>query len=120
MRRVVRKKTIACRLIAISGTTAYHHCLVRHQTNATTTRHTPMMLTVAPVHEKTRVTSFQNDVREDARLLLTLSSEVPRSLSGPSVSSQPIASTASHHTSIGPSARTPKSRAASLAVGLVV
>ena len=59
----MKKKTIACRLIAISGTTAYHHCLVRRQTSTTTTRHTPMMLTVAPVHEKTSVTASQNAVR---------------------------------------------------------
>ena len=101
MRSVVKKKTIACRLIAMSGTTAYHHCLVRRQTSTTTTRHTPMMLTVAPVHEKKSVTAFQNVVRDDSRLLLTLSSEVPRSFSGPSVRSQPIASTTSHHTDDG-------------------
>ena len=76
-----------------------------------------MMLTVAPVHEKTSVTASQNVVRDDSRLLLTLSSEMPRSFSGPSVSSQPVATTASHHTTSGANARTTRSRPASLAVG---
>src|SRR6478752_9487901 len=106
MSSVVKKKTSACAEIAISGITAYHHCLVRHQTSTTTTRQTPMMRTVAPVQEKNSVTASQNAVRDDAKLLLTLSSEVPRSVSGPSVSSQPIATTASHHTTRGASART--------------
>ena len=117
MSSVVKKKTRACAEMAIRGTTAYHHCLVRHHTSATTTRQTPMMLTVAPVHEKTNVTSLRTEVRDEANHLLIRSSEVPRCFSGPSVSAQPIASTTSHHTTSGTSTRTARSRAASFAVG---
>src|SRR6478735_11363340 len=106
MSRVVKKKTSACAEMAISGTTAYHHCLVRHHTSATTTRQTPMMLTVAPVQEKNNVTSLRTAVREEANHLLIRSSVVPRSFSGPSVRAQPVASTTSHHTVTGSSTRT--------------
>ena len=117
MSRVVKKKTSACAEMAIRGTTAYHHCLVRHQTSATTTRQTPMMLTVAPVHEKSNVTSLRIEVRDDAIDLLIFSSELPRCFRGPSVSAQPTASTTSHHTRSGSSTRTARSRAASLGAG---
>ena len=62
MSNVVKKKTSACSVMAINGTTADHQRRVRHQTSATTTRQTPMMLTVAPVQEKNNVTSLMGNV----------------------------------------------------------
>ena len=42
-------KTVACSEIAMSGTTANHHSLVRHQTIAQTMTPTPMTYSVLPI-----------------------------------------------------------------------
>src|SRR6478752_8433890 len=76
-----------------------------------------MMLTVAPVQEKKSVMPLRSDVRPDASHVLNRSSLMPRSLSGPSAIDQPIARTTSHHTVIGRSTRTARSRPASFAEG---
>ena len=42
----------------MAGTTAYHHCLVRHQIRATTMTQTPMTISVLPMCDHTIVTEF--------------------------------------------------------------
>ena len=42
-------KTVAWREMAMSGTTANHHCFVRHQTSADTSTATPMTYSVLPI-----------------------------------------------------------------------
>ena len=46
---VAMTKIVAWREIAMTGTTAYHHCLVRHHTMRATMTQTPMTYSVLPM-----------------------------------------------------------------------
>ena len=80
---VAMTNTVAWRLIAMPGTTAYHHCFVRHQTRPMTMRHTAMTYSVLPIEDIRWVIEFQSPSRAswNSRLICFSSSE--SSNSGP-------------------------------------
>ena len=65
------------------GMTAYHHCFVRHQTIATTTRQTPMMYSVLPMLDMKSVMLSPVAVRPSWNQRLGLFSHSESSRSGP-------------------------------------
>src|SRR6476469_10434539 len=107
---VAATNTLAWIAIAMAGTTAYHHCLVRHQIRATAITQTPMTISVLPRCDHTIVTEFISSGRPDATDLLR-SFSAGRPPSGPMMR-KPTPTIAAKSTSAGDSARTAKSRRA--------
>jgi hypothetical protein len=56
-------KMVAWRLMAMAGMVANHQRRVRHHSTATTTAHTPMMISVLPTCDHSAVTESHVPVR---------------------------------------------------------
>ena len=109
------KKRTACIPSAIAGTTASHHCLVRHQNTATTSTHTAMANWVCPKSDSTSVSVLSPAVRRASNHRSTPVS-AGKSPSGPTIRS-PMPTITSHHSAAGNSARLARSRHADRNVG---
>ena len=108
-------KTNDCTEMAIAGTTASHHCRVRHQASATTTRQVAMMKKVAPMFDQTDVIASIAGVRPATSR--SLSSASPgRGFSGPTIVS-PRPTMIAQSASAGTTVRCSRSRRASRRVG---
>jgi len=104
-----------CTEMAIAGTTASHHCRVRHQTSATTTRQVAMMKNVAPMLDHTDVIVFKAGLRSSASCSLTAASPGSDS-SGPMIV-RPRPTMIAHSASAGTTVRWSRSRRACRRVG---
>jgi hypothetical protein len=100
---VAATKMAACRLMAMAGMTANHHRRVRHHTRATTTRQTPMTISVLPMWDQSAVTESQVRPWVSCSDRFRALSERFYPISGP-VSSWPIAAMATHNRMPGASA----------------
>src|SRR4051794_17915983 len=76
-------KTVACSEIAMRGTTANHHSLVRHQTIAHTMTPTAMTYSVLPIIDMNFVMVFQVSVRPSSNDVLIPFSHFENDDSGP-------------------------------------
>ena len=104
-----------CTEIAIAGTTASHHCLVRHHSRATTTTQAEMMKNVAPMFDHTDVIASIAGVRPATSR--SLSSASPgRGCSGPTIV-RPRPTMTAQSASAGTTVRCSRSCRASRTVG---
>ena len=75
--------TVACSEIAMRGTTANHHSLVRHQTIAQTMTPTAMTYSVLPIIDMNFVIVFQVSVRPSSNDVLMPFSHFRTTRAGP-------------------------------------
>jgi len=106
---VANRKIVACNEIATSGTTDQRQSRVRHHRMTTTSRQTPMTLSVLPKREHTQLIGSQKSVRLRLNASVTPSSAWSTAMSGP-VSSSPIPVRTRKRTTPGATARVRRSR----------
>lgn len=107
--------TMDCTEIAMAGTTASHHCRVRHHSTAMATTHAAMMKKVAPMLDHAEVSALSADVRPDwSRSLTTISPG--KEFRGPTMS-RPMPTTTAQSATAGARVRRARSAMARRNVG---